>query len=525
MSENHKRQRPFIFITLLFVTVAFLDRLIPEGMFSDGLVYATLSRNIAIGHGSMWNPYFGHASDFIDHPTLMFGIESLFFRILGHHYTTEKIFSFVVWLITVLLIIRLWKKTNTDATYEGSYWLPLLLWALAPTVLWSYPNNMLDAAMGVFDLLAIITLYTQSAGKSNILKLILASFWIFCASLTKGPVGLFPLALPIIQWLVFRKDKIYTALLSSFALLVFVSCMYLALLQFPTPRTYFTEYLDAQLLGALSGSRERVESSLGHFTVIMFLLIQLLPTIGFILLIFLTTRILKIKATISMSYKSALFFLLVGLSASLPIMISIKQRSFYTIPALPYLVISFALLIYPLLYSLITRYTLRPKWAGLFKAAQILAILVCIFYLSKGVGTVNRDHDIVHDTHQFEKINSPNEVFGVCNEMLFDFNFRAYTARYLQMESLPFYEVKITTIGDTLPSVEFFNSNMIYDFGMGSYALRFTRLESSPRHNLKYVIVNKDLCSSAFTDSLELFGYERREIGTWKYIVYQNTSL
>lgn len=475
-----RKQLPFILITLLFMMIAFLDRLIPEGMFFDGVIYAALSRNIAIGKGTLWHPYFGHGSFFMDHPTLMFGIQALFFKVFGDHYTTEKIYSFVVWLISAWLVARLWKTIGREEEFRSGFWLPLLLWTLVPTVLWCYPNNMLESTMGIFDLAAVMLLYkAPEKSKQPILYLFTAAIFIFLASLTKGPVGLFPLAIPAIHWLAFRKTGLGKAILSNIFLFVFVTVFYIILWQFPAPKNYIATYLDFQLFSAVAGEREKVDSSLGHFTLLYYLLTELAIPAIFCVLIVTASRLLKIKTAITIpERRKAFFFLLVGLSASLPIMISIKQRTFYIVPAIPYYAIALALMTYPFLSGLIKRYAMPLKATrGLYLLLLLIAV-ASVPYLWRGIGKIGRDHDIVHDIKLIDDVVPARDTVGVCPDMIHDYLLRAYGERYMQ-------------------------------------------LETRTRPDYKYLILNYDLCDQSYEDSAVSSGYERLDIGTWKYIVYR----
>ncbi len=77
--------------TVFFLAAMFLPRLVPQGLFGDGLLYASLARNLAEGKGSMWAPWFssGYWLDFasgapyFENPPLMIWLEAVFFRIIG----------------------------------------------------------------------------------------------------------------------------------------------------------------------------------------------------------------------------------------------------------------------------------------------------------------------------------------------------------------------------------------------------------------------------------------------------------
>src|SRR5690606_37057734 len=145
-SPQIKRQMPFIFLTILLLTIFFIDRSVQKGLFLDGLIYSSIARDIAMGKGSFWQPYYGQ-NLFWSHPPLIFVLEAIFFIIFGSFYGTEKIYSFFIWLVTVVLISRCWRSIFNNPQPRTFFWLPLVLWGFMPSVLWSYPNNILDSTM------------------------------------------------------------------------------------------------------------------------------------------------------------------------------------------------------------------------------------------------------------------------------------------------------------------------------------------------------------------------------------------
>ena len=81
-------------LTAALIAFRLLPGLAQPGMFFDGVTYATISRNLAIGVGDLAHPSLvpGDAG-FYDSPPLVFLLESGFFRALGDHYWVEKIYS------------------------------------------------------------------------------------------------------------------------------------------------------------------------------------------------------------------------------------------------------------------------------------------------------------------------------------------------------------------------------------------------------------------------------------------------
>ena len=101
----------------LFILGTFLPRIMEPAMFIDGLIYATISHNMANDIGNFWNPeiinfhvfHYLNGPIFYEHPPLMFYLESLFFRILGDGFIVERIFCSVILLAHVLLILLIFK--------------------------------------------------------------------------------------------------------------------------------------------------------------------------------------------------------------------------------------------------------------------------------------------------------------------------------------------------------------------------------------------------------------------------------
>lgn len=439
-----------ICITILIVTaVLILDRLVPEGIFLDGVTYASISRNLAIGKGSFWHLYYRGDWGFYEHPPLMFGIQSFFFKVLGDHYLVEKIYSFVIWVLTAVLIQRLWKN-GLAASYEKySYALPLLLWCLAPTITWGYTNNILDSTMALFDLAAVLFIY-RSITTSNRWLLPAGAVFIFAALLTKGPVGMFPLAVPVLYWLAYQWGKwqeFRKAMLQTFLLAVLVAGAIFLLFQFPGSRAGIERYLHEQLLAALSGQREITGGGLGRLTLAYELLIQMLVPVALGIIIVIAAKALKTKKPQYQLNRTAIFFLLVGISASLPMMLSVKQRTFYLVPSLPFYIMALCAVLYPYYIALTNKWQMGNKALNYFKMAAIIIALGLCGYLGTKVEQPGRDHELLADIKYIGQQIPRGEAIGICAEADKDYAFLAYIQRYNRMEVNPvFYTAEYVLI-------------------------------------------------------------------------------
>ena len=70
----------FVIVIGTFLTLCGAQ-LFSDGMFMDGLAYAALSKNMAIGYGSFWYPHLSDTlwNEFHEHPGLGLWLQSLFF--------------------------------------------------------------------------------------------------------------------------------------------------------------------------------------------------------------------------------------------------------------------------------------------------------------------------------------------------------------------------------------------------------------------------------------------------------------
>ena len=100
----------YLIVTGIFLIII-SPGLLSEGMFMDGIVYSTISKNLASGIGSFWNPHFTSTCFpvFHDHPPLAFWIQSVFYKLFGESLLIEKFYSLFTYIIVGYNILRIWK--------------------------------------------------------------------------------------------------------------------------------------------------------------------------------------------------------------------------------------------------------------------------------------------------------------------------------------------------------------------------------------------------------------------------------
>ncbi len=197
---------PFRLLTLAVFIALPGYVLIQDGMFMDAVLYTSVAHNQAQGIGSFWFPVFSDLNlgirgphTFHEQPPLVFGIVSLFFRLLGNSMYVERFYVFLTTCITAALIRHLWLFIfKADPKAKRFSWLPVLLWITTPTIFWSASNNVNENTMGIFTLSAVICSFHafDRKGWPAVALWLCSGALITLATLSKGFPGLFPLGIP-----------------------------------------------------------------------------------------------------------------------------------------------------------------------------------------------------------------------------------------------------------------------------------------------------------------------------------------
>jgi hypothetical protein len=193
----------FLFATVICII---MSQLVQNGNFLDGTLYTAVGKNLAEGRGSFWETNFSAIlmRSYHEQPPLYFGLLAIFYKVLGTSYLTERVFCAVCLGACCYFITKIWYliQYHNKAT-KAFAWLPMLLFVLFPVVSWAYSNMVSEVLMTPFVLASVFfsLKYQQKAHISRkipILDLVIAAFFIFCASMTKGLQGTFGLVLPLV---------------------------------------------------------------------------------------------------------------------------------------------------------------------------------------------------------------------------------------------------------------------------------------------------------------------------------------
>ncbi|TLU98236.1 ArnT family glycosyltransferase [Dyadobacter luticola] len=379
-------------LTVCFICLTFIPRSLDHVLFVDGLAYAAISRNMAMGLGSFWEPYFADSfwmnfndrcAFFCEHPPLMFGLQAQLFKVLGDTTLVENLYNLIILLASVGVIALIWRelfKNNLEIKQQA--WLPILMWYSLRVVWWSVPGNLLDTTMAVFCMLSFyFQLKAISETKFKPLYWILAGTMVLLAILTKGPVGLFPLAFPVIYMVVFGKRfygigvKGLLTTLASFGLLLTLLLMY-------EPALFFLKnYFQGQVMLAIMQKRERVAKDwTAHFYLLKILFVNIIPHLLFVAGFYFFRFYSKRSAPVSNhAMQVRMLVLLTALSGILPMMVSVKQADYYLMPALPFVGFFFAAWCVEMLLTFAGNFTSRIK--VVFTGLSVILLAGMIFKL------------------------------------------------------------------------------------------------------------------------------------------------
>lgn len=401
---------PFVLLTAAVFAGLLLPVLVQDGMFMDGLLYATVAHNEANGFGTFWEPrasQLGLAGlrTFHEHPPLTFGLQALWFRALGSAFWVERAYSLFTALITAGLMAMLWRKlVPKDRPERDLAWWPVLLWIAMPTVHWCYHNNMQENTLGVFTTAAVLLLVLAREGRTWVPTLA-AGLMVFAASMAKGVPGLFPLAAPVTLALAGDR-RLLRALARTLVMLAVVGAAYGLLWTWPEARESLRTYVEARLLHRITEA-PTVDS---HFRILGDVFFAALGPVLVAALVLLAARR---KAPLpARAGGPALAMLLTASAGVLPLMLTRVQKSFYMAPALPLLALAIALFSAPALSTLLGR--IRPD-AALSRGIRSFAVAALAGVALASVllfGRPSRDADMLHDVDRIGALVPPHGLIA-----------------------------------------------------------------------------------------------------------------
>lgn len=420
-----KREHTSFYLLVFSIFLIILSpNLFSDGMFMDGLLYAAISKNLAHGIGSFWdlhltNTLFPH---FHEHPPLMFGLQSMFFKLLGDSILVERIYSLLTCLITAFIVVKIW-KTITAGKYEQYGWLPLLFIMSVPLITWAACNNMLENTMMIFTSLSIF-FSIKSINSNRFVYLSISGLSLFLAFLTKGFVGLFPLS--IFFWcFIFQSGVGIKRAIIDTSLLIVVTILPFVVLSLINSESIDSlyAYFNQQIVGSI----KNVTTVNSRFFIVWKMLLELAPMLILVILISSLTRKITIENPLR---KWAYILLSVALSGVIPIMISMKQRGFYILPSFPFFGIAFAILIVPKVHYFISKINAQNRAFILFKRTSFILAILSMIMVVVNIKRVGRDQEKINDVYQLIELIPKKETISIQPDLYTDWTLHGYFQRY-----------------------------------------------------------------------------------------------
>lgn len=450
------KNKPFYIFTSFVFFALLLPFTVQEGMFLDGVFYANISRNLAVGMGDIWSMQYSLTQNrlFCGHPFLVFWIQSFFFKLLGDSFLTERFFTLINAILSAGCIHVLWQTLFPNQHRWSFSWLPIFLWLTIPLTFWAYRNNILENTLTIFTLLSTICII-KAIDQRDWRWWLISGFWMVAAFLSKGLVGLFPLAIPLIYGVVINKTHMSTLFLHTVSLVGAMTLFSLILiLLFPEALDQLTCYMNTQVLPSLKNELEVTVES--RFSIVYKLLLELIFPI-FLVLLFLIKYRKSRFIHIFPHWRKALFLLLIGMAASLPIMVSLKQRKFYLLPSIPYYTMAVSALLLPFIEKWINNFS--SKWVKRLLYFSRIGLILLVIICGWLFGGYSRYEDKISDIYTISESVPKQTIVSVPVSFLGDYSFSAYMNRVgqLSVEGDTDRQYRLTDVSTTQDS--FFMKN------------------------------------------------------------------
>lgn len=432
-----KIPRALYFLPFLLALFLVASELVERSMYTDGVAYAGLSMNMANGIGTFWNPKLSeiHHFSFHEHPPLVFGIQSLYFRVFGDGIVTERLYAGSIFLLSGLLMILLWREALRDLPNVRRLWfVPLTIWLANEVVYHFYPANILEPTMILFTLGAVYAcLRGVRAGTGNGPRYglaILAGFLVFGAALCKGFVALFPLAFFGIYWLATRKVNLKEAVLLTVTMTAAAAIAFGVLWQHAPARESLTAYFDSQVMASLLSERSYENH---HRTSRLYIVRRAFEVlIPGLLITALLIGIARwrgyVKEWGNGAVKAAGVFLLLGVAASLPLAVSPKQSFYYLLPSMGYFALGLGLLAAPEVAWFLER-PVGKRTRMIMNVVAGILLVVALGNTARHWGEVTRrDRTVVNDVDQMSTVVPRGAVIGSVGDIgsIVSYSFRIH---------------------------------------------------------------------------------------------------
>ena len=425
----------FWLITIAILLGLTLPVLIQDGMFLDGVYYSCIAHNLSQGIGDFWFAIYSRMGQvsyaaFHEQPPLVFGIEALCYKLLGDSIYTERIYTFMTMVAAAWLIHKLWQELfKADARLAPLSWLPILLWITMPICFWSYRNNMCENTMAVFALAAVWFLY-RYIHYNNWWYVCIAAILIVAASLSKGPPGLFPIATIAIAATIGGLIPIPRAIYATCVLILIVVLCFMAILSLPHAADSLYIYFFKRLLG-----RVQAEPTVGsHWVTLVYIAQELITSVILLAIVAILRKKRKKDWNAPTPHQSAWQLIVIGAAGTLPLMLTLVQKAFYMVAAMPYFAMGIAMWLAPAVHTGMEDYLSSRTPQRILRYIGTVALLFSIAMTAAMYGKTSRDTDVLHDVYTMGKVIGKHQSVMGYHNVCYDLVLENYLVRNFNIE-------------------------------------------------------------------------------------------
>lgn len=419
MSITTSYSKEIIFLLVGMLILSF--PLFTQGMFMDGTIYAAVASNLANGSGSIWELKFSETllMPFYEHPPLAIWMESIVHRLLGDHLISERIYSLLMWFLNAILLVAIWKQIKPESRIA---WVPLFLWSITPIIIWSFSNNMLENTMGVFVSSSVLFLLIGLKQRTFIWSS-LGGIMLALAFMSKGFVGLFPLALPVLIYLFGRKESSLLKVIQlELGMILGLMIGMLPFLLQSSGLDYLSIYIENQVVKSV----ESAQTVSNRFEIVKHYVEQLIVSFGVIIVVYLSFRKKEKIAFQPRTYWSWIF-VVISLLGVLPIMVSLKQREFYIVTVFPMAIIGLVLLFEPYFLELDKRIEKFVVHRTSLILLTLLGMNLCLSLVASNF--YKRDKEVIESVYLLMEEEGREKVYDTSHNIRGQWHVMAYLSR------------------------------------------------------------------------------------------------
>ncbi len=404
--------------------------LLQHGM--DGVIYAAIAKNMSLGQGSLWQPFYSQTlyPAFYEHPPLAIYFQSLFFKFLGEGYGVERLYCFLMALGQISILAWYWITKQKASSMSLA--LLLIIWLAIP-LNHLYVDNLLESSLILFTTLSALLLVRYPA---TFLLYICAAIGMMLGFLCNGPTALFPIAIPFLKKIFEGRGLILRgAIQSLLLLLVWMSLLAFLFLIEPASLKNIQQYLDTQLFASVVGERHLKYTGLKHLNILVLYIRAFGPVFaGSLVLLWIAARVggqsyLSLLNS-TLLRRDVLLMIAISLVASLPVGISHRQSFNYTMQSAPFFCLAMMYTIYEPFKQIAVLISKHKYFNRIVTSLSFISVLVTCCLLFNHYGGYKRDAFMLRDIKTLTKLLSPHEVLSVSPELYYNWYTGAYFARY-----------------------------------------------------------------------------------------------